>query len=167
VSNTTKFTELILVQVMKPNLVVTHPFETPSTCSRNTNPSLVGPMEQPESGSYSSGFAFSGSFGGAEPRLNGVRARQCSVRGCHKPLELGMPNKMCESCRGKHRIYASTKRKRRKIEKAAIEGQTVVPVEQIPGSAAFMPGAVSAPSQQDQPKRGVCNSVSAVGTWFI
>lgn len=36
--------------------------------------------------------------------------------------------KMCEACRGRHRTYASTKRAKRKMEKAALRaqrGQTV------------------------------------------
>ncbi|KAK0203931.1 hypothetical protein DFS33DRAFT_1335526 [Desarmillaria ectypa] len=66
--------------------------------------------------------------------------RRCTVRGCGQMLDAASPNKMCESCRGKHRVYASTKRARRKLEKAAISGQTIIPIEQIPGSTAWMPG---------------------------
>jgi len=47
-------------------------------------------------------------------------SRRCSVRGCLQPLPEGHQNKMCETCRGRHRIYASTKRAKRKLEKAAI-----------------------------------------------
>lgn len=49
--------------------------------------------------------------------------RQCSVRGCTTVLPPDYLQKMCESCRGRHRIYASTKRAKRKMEKLAIGGQ--------------------------------------------
>ena len=48
--------------------------------------------------------------------------KQCSVRGCTLLLPLSSSNKVCEMCRGKHRVYASTKRARRKMEKAAVAG---------------------------------------------
>ena len=48
--------------------------------------------------------------------------KQCSVRGCILLLPLSSSNKMCETCRGRHRVYASTKRARRKMEKAAVAG---------------------------------------------
>lgn len=47
-------------------------------------------------------------------------APECSVRNCREPSE--PPNKMCAGCREKHRKYATTKRARRKQEKAAISG---------------------------------------------
>lgn len=46
--------------------------------------------------------------------------KQCSVRGCTQLLTDGANNKMCDVCRSRHRIYASTKRARRKLEKAAV-----------------------------------------------
>ncbi|PPQ78325.1 hypothetical protein CVT25_011696 [Psilocybe cyanescens] len=46
--------------------------------------------------------------------------RHCSVRGCTQLVTNGSQNKMCDACRGRHRIYASTKRARRKLEKAAV-----------------------------------------------
>ena len=46
--------------------------------------------------------------------------RYCSVRGCTSILPQGYGNKMCDTCRGRHRIYASTKRAKRKMEKAAL-----------------------------------------------
>lgn len=85
-------------------------------------------------------------------------SRICSVRGCSFVIEAASTNKMCLACRGKHRIYASTKRTRRKLEKAAVQGQTIMPVEQIPGSAAWMPGAI-APDPEQEPKKQV-NSVA-------
>lgn len=91
----------------------------------------------PESGGY---YGYKLPSNNVEPTLEVTGTqRRCTVKGCQRPIELESPNKMCESCRGKHRIYASTKRARRKLEKAAVSGQTVVPVEQIPGSAAWMP----------------------------
>ncbi|KII84619.1 hypothetical protein PLICRDRAFT_57585 [Plicaturopsis crispa FD-325 SS-3] len=48
--------------------------------------------------------------------------RVCSVRGCSKTLQPDSGTKMCEGCRGRHRIYASTKRAKRKREKDAIQG---------------------------------------------
>jgi hypothetical protein len=46
--------------------------------------------------------------------------KRCSVRGCTQLLTDGANNKMCDVCRSRHRIYASTKRARRKLEKAAV-----------------------------------------------
>ncbi|KAG6873344.1 hypothetical protein C0995_000204 [Termitomyces sp. Mi166 len=48
--------------------------------------------------------------------------QQCSVRGCTLPIDPALNNKMCDACRSRHRIYASTKRARRKQEKAALVG---------------------------------------------
>jgi hypothetical protein len=56
---------------------------------------------------------------GEQARGNGP-TRYCSVRGCTSVLPPDYSNKMCEICRGRHRIYASTKRAKRKIEKAAL-----------------------------------------------
>lgn len=47
----------------------------------------------------------------------------CSVRGCTTVLSMEYTHKMCESCRGRHRIYASTKRAKRKQEKAMLGAQ--------------------------------------------
>ncbi|KAJ7508712.1 hypothetical protein B0H11DRAFT_1966401 [Mycena galericulata] len=52
--------------------------------------------------------------------------RACSVRGCLNPVEPPSPNapgnkKMCAACREKHRVYASTKRARRKAEKTLVD----------------------------------------------
>ncbi|KAH9477548.1 hypothetical protein JR316_0009770 [Psilocybe cubensis] len=46
--------------------------------------------------------------------------KHCSVRGCTQFVPDDSQHKMCDTCRGRHRIYASTKRARRKLEKAAI-----------------------------------------------
>ncbi|KAG5636912.1 hypothetical protein H0H81_006447 [Sphagnurus paluster] len=50
------------------------------------------------------------------------QGKYCSVRGCAQPLLANATTKMCETCRGRHRIYASTKRARRKLEKASVVG---------------------------------------------
>jgi hypothetical protein len=49
-----------------------------------------------------------------------INARKCSVRGCTKMIPSGSDNKMCEMCRSRHRVYATTKRAKRKMEKAAL-----------------------------------------------
>ena len=49
-------------------------------------------------------------------------ARHCSVKGCSAPLPSSYPHKMCEVCRGRHRVYAMTKRAKRKKEKAVLTG---------------------------------------------
>ena len=53
------------------------------------------------------------------PRPQGA-LKQCSVKGCTETLTFDDTNKMCDGCRSRHRIYANTKRARRKLEKAAI-----------------------------------------------
>ena len=49
--------------------------------------------------------------------------KHCSVRGCTAALPPDYNLKMCEACRGRHRVYATTKRAKRKMEKAALGGQ--------------------------------------------
>jgi hypothetical protein len=46
--------------------------------------------------------------------------KTCSVRGCKRGVDPDSNTKMCEVCRGRHRIYATTKRARRKLEKATV-----------------------------------------------
>lgn len=58
--------------------------------------------------------------------------RRCSVRGCSAVLPPDNAPKMCETCRGRHRIYASTKRAKRKLEKAAVGLQNDQPVVWMP-----------------------------------
>ena len=59
--------------------------------------------------------------------------RYCSVRGCTSVLPPNYGNKMCEVCRGRHRVYASTKRAKRKMEKAALGLQNGwIPTEDDP-----------------------------------
>jgi hypothetical protein len=52
------------------------------------------------------------------------KTRQCTVRGCTKMISSESGNKMCETCRGRHRTYATTKRAKRKMEKAAVASQS-------------------------------------------
>ena len=47
----------------------------------------------------------------------------CSVRGCSTVLPYEYTHKMCETCRSRHRTYASTKRAKRKQEKAMLGAQ--------------------------------------------
>ncbi len=51
--------------------------------------------------------------------------RRCSVKGCGKDLSPDYALKMCEACRGRHRKYATTKRAKRKQEKAAVGAQRI------------------------------------------
>ncbi|KAH9962265.1 hypothetical protein BC827DRAFT_1199999 [Russula dissimulans] len=51
--------------------------------------------------------------------------RKCSVKGCAKDLSPDYPLKMCDTCRGRHRKYATTKRAKRKQEKAALGAQRI------------------------------------------
>jgi hypothetical protein len=51
--------------------------------------------------------------------------RRCSVKGCGKDLPPDYSLKMCEDCRGRHRKYATTKRAKRKQEKAAVGAQRI------------------------------------------
>lgn len=53
----------------------------------------------------------------------GAAVRYCSVRGCATVLPFDYSNKMCETCRSRHRTYASTKRAKRKQEKAMLGAQ--------------------------------------------
>ncbi|KAF8260767.1 hypothetical protein EI94DRAFT_875740 [Lactarius quietus] len=51
--------------------------------------------------------------------------RRCSVKGCGKDLPHDYALKMCDDCRGRHRKYATTKRAKRKQEKAAVGAQRI------------------------------------------
>ncbi|KAL1752004.1 hypothetical protein FB107DRAFT_293508 [Schizophyllum commune] len=69
--------------------------------------------------------------------------RQCSVKGCTNMLPPDQVKKMCEACREKHRGYATTKRARRKQEKAMLNGlvgaldrgQDLATWDQTPGAS--------------------------------
>jgi hypothetical protein len=84
---------------------------------------LVAMSTQDESGVY---YTPSLGFPNHHPDSQDVQQRpqgalkQCSVKGCTETLTSDDTNKMCDGCRGRHRIYANTKRAKRKLEKAAI-----------------------------------------------
>ncbi|KAJ7024383.1 hypothetical protein C8F04DRAFT_1131746 [Mycena alexandri] len=64
-------------------------------------------------------------------------ARQCSVRGCSNPLDPPGPDplverKMCAPCREKHRVYASTKRARRRAERVLVGKLSSTPASTSP-----------------------------------
>ncbi|KAI0674406.1 hypothetical protein C8Q78DRAFT_1014550 [Trametes maxima] len=69
----------------------------------------------------------------AQTASDDPNAKRCSVKGCAVVLPDGYPHKMCEECRGRHRIYATTKRAKRKMEKALLNNaQTGQPVVWMP-----------------------------------
>ncbi|TFY67150.1 hypothetical protein EVG20_g4039 [Dentipellis fragilis] len=88
--------------------------------------------------------------------------RFCSVKGCAKRLPQDYTLKMCDQCRGRHRIYATTKRAKRKLEKLAVIQNTVnladtssetQPVAWMPPDALSEPVQSQASSSRfDQPE---------------
>ncbi|KAI0711145.1 hypothetical protein C8T65DRAFT_829463 [Cerioporus squamosus] len=76
-------------------------------------------------------------------------SRICSVKGCSAQLPVGYTNKMCEECRGRHRVYAMTKRAKRKMEKALLNG----PAAQN-GQVVWMPQDDGVQQEQEQPVAG-------------
>ena len=87
----------------------------------------------PESGGY---YGYSPSNEVVPTPESSGEQKRCTVRGCRLFIDANSTNKMCESCRGKHRIYASTKRAKRKLEKAAVS--ELVPIEHAPESVSWM-----------------------------
>ena len=80
--------------------------------------------------------------------------RSCSVKGCANVLASGYAHKMCEVCRGRHRVYAMTKRAKRKMEKAVLNGSASG--EQ---TVAWMPqDDVASGQQAQQPEPGPSSS---------
>ncbi|EJF63775.1 hypothetical protein DICSQDRAFT_179027 [Dichomitus squalens LYAD-421 SS1] len=71
--------------------------------------------------------------------------KYCSVKGCSASLPSGYPHKMCEECRGRHRVYAMTKRAKRKMEKALLNGSA-----QHGQPVAWMPPDETGQQAQDQ-----------------
>ncbi|KAF5362949.1 hypothetical protein D9758_007142 [Tetrapyrgos nigripes] len=69
-----------------------------------------------------------------------VETKRCTVRGCTVEFPATLRTKMCDLCRGKHRIYATTKRAKRKMEKAAMNGLILETAEQ-PGQMAWSLGS--------------------------
>lgn len=83
--------------------------------------------------------------------------KECSVKGCSGMILPGRPHKMCDECRGRHRVYAMTKRAKRKMEKSLINTQNGQPVVWMPpDEAAQQEGStpssepVAGPSRQYQ-----------------
>lgn len=103
--------------------------------SQSLSPSLVQCPHLPNSvlGSMSGAQAlyFDGDLGLAFDD-NDDSGKECSVRGCHRVLSADAQMKMCEECRGRHRVYATTKRQRRKLEKEAVT--SAMASENGPGS---------------------------------
>jgi hypothetical protein len=97
--------------------------------------------------SLPSTVTFAGEEGDGEPR-------PCSVRGCTS-MTTGVGKKMCDVCRGRHRVYASTKRAKRKLEKAAAGLQALA---QIPiageqqGDHSLLSGWTNDTGANDAPK---------------
>jgi len=78
--------------------------------------------------------------------------RRCSVRGCVSIIPADSTNKMCEACRGRHRVYAMTKRAKRKMEKEALTQQSValLSTEQPPGTI-WLPETPELDDEQQEP----------------
>ncbi|KAI1798109.1 hypothetical protein LXA43DRAFT_933980 [Ganoderma leucocontextum] len=72
--------------------------------------------------------------------------KRCSVKGCSAPLPPDCPHKMCEECRGRHRVYAMTKRAKRKMEKALLNGSA-----QNGQPVAWMPTDDTTQAEQEHP----------------
>ncbi|PIL27605.1 hypothetical protein GSI_10756 [Ganoderma sinense ZZ0214-1] len=72
--------------------------------------------------------------------------KRCSVKGCSSSLSPDYPHKMCEECRGRHRVYAMTKRAKRKMEKALLNGSA-----QNGQPVAWMPPDDSAQVEKEHP----------------
>lgn len=93
---------------------------------------------------------------GEQPQATGP-TRYCSVRGCTSVLPPNYGNKMCEVCRGRHRVYASTKRAKRKMEKAALGMQN----GWIPTEDDLPPNEPSSsPTANVQEVRSICCSIA-------
>ena len=75
--------------------------------------------------------------------------RICSVKGCSAQLPEGYTNKMCEECRGRHRVYAMTKRAKRKMEKALLNGSAAQN-----GQVVWMPQDEGIQHEPEQPVAG-------------
>lgn len=84
----------------------------------------------------------------------GAGEKRCSVRRCPRLVSADAKTKMCERCRGKHRVYAVTKRAKRKMEKAAIlEEATGIPAEPLPTQNKAKPVAESQSLRETQPSQ--------------
>jgi hypothetical protein len=82
----------------------------------DSQPITIGPSSLSEDIHTATTFPSNAETQGSSP------PKTCSVRGCRRKVDPGSGTKMCEVCRSRHRIYATTKRARRKLEKAAVSG---------------------------------------------
>ncbi|KAF7797055.1 hypothetical protein EIP86_008247 [Pleurotus ostreatoroseus] len=78
--------------------------------------------------------------------------RFCSVRGCSTALPYDYPHKMCELCRSRHRTYASTKRAKRKQEKAMLGAQAGMVWMPDGDDVSTQPAASASPMQGAGPE---------------
>lgn len=92
-----------------------------------------GASSMVDAGAYQPNGSTSGDSSTIDPESH---PRKCSVRGCMTIIPSDTVNKMCEACRGRHRVYAMTKRAKRKLEKDALVQQSValLSTEQPPGT---------------------------------
>ncbi len=84
--------------------------------------------------------------------------RVCSVKGCNARLPAGYSNKMCEDCRGRHRTYAMTKRAKRKMEKALLNGSAAQN-----GQVVWMP---QDDGEQEQPVAGPSRQYEVMSLFY-
>lgn len=77
--------------------------------------------------------------------------KKCSVRGCKHNVIVNSGTKMCEVCRGRHRIYATTKRAKRKLEKAAVVGMRKMSEQRDNGASISASPSVEPGTKPDLP----------------
>lgn len=98
-------------------------------------------------------YQTNGSTSGDSPTVDqGSHPRKCSVRGCMTVIPPDTSNKMCEACRGKHRVYAMTKRAKRKLEKDALVQQSVALLStEQPAGTIWLPENPQLDEEEDEP----------------
>lgn len=107
------------------------PYQSPPTGSLDDHgPGNISSMAGEE------GSPTSDAHAAISPSAEAYVPRKCSVRGCVAIMPAETTNKMCEACRGRHRVYAMTKRAKRKMEKEALnqQGVALLSNEQPPGT---------------------------------
>lgn len=83
---------------------------------------------------------------------SGSQPRKCSVRGCMTVIPTDTSNKMCEACRGRHRVYAMTKRAKRKLEKDSLVQQSVALLSsEQPAGTVWLPENPQLDEEQREP----------------
>lgn len=108
-----------MVTCYSPNQTLYGPYEAPT--AESTNGLESGNLEASPSAELS-GISDPNPENTSQSGSEGPR--KCSVRGCVMIMPQESTNKMCDACRGRHRVYAMTKRAKRKMEKAAINQQS-------------------------------------------